>query len=161
MSCDDGATYQSLAVALRAPSLAIEPSSLCGGSVLFRVAASSGFESIAETAGPYRSALRPPSLSVLAPADGSIIPPVIQVALRGQAIDPGAGILGGSRLSWTSDRDGVLGNGATLVTGSLSLGTHHITLQAVAPDGLSAHRTITLTVMRLHLPATAAGGITP
>jgi hypothetical protein len=161
MSCDNGVTYQSLAVALKVPALAIEPSSLCGGSLLFRVTASSGFESIAGTAGPYRSPMRPPSLKVLAPADGSIIPPVVQVALSGQAIDPGAGILGGTQLSWTSDRDGVLGNGATLVTSSLSLGTHHITLQAVAPDGLSARRTITLTVMRLHLPATTAGGITP
>ncbi len=159
LSCNGGATYQSLAVDLKATSLALDPSTPCGGSFLLRVATSNGFDSVVRTAGPYHSAMRAPSIGVVSPGDGTTVPPVTLVTLAGLAIDPRAGMLSGKQLAWTSDRDGFLGYGAVVATSNLSLGTHHISLQATAPDGQSALRTITLKVARLHLPGAMTGTI--
>ena len=58
------------------------------------------------------------------------------VELIGRGDDPEEGRLGGSSLTWRSDRDGVLGCCDTLVVDSLSFGNHQIILAAEDSEGL-------------------------
>lgn len=85
-----------------------------------------------------------PRVSILAPADGSHVRLGQPVILAGRADTPEDGALTGDALTWSSDRDGVLGTGETLDARSLSPGDHTITLTARASDGLQSTASITL-----------------
>jgi hypothetical protein len=49
-------------------------------------------------------------------------------------------------MTWTSDRDGLLGSGSPLSVTTLSPGTHIVTLSADDGDGHVATETVRLTV---------------
>lgn len=71
-----------------------------------------------------------PTVSIVAPTDGRLFLQYDQVVLRAMAADPEDGALGGADVLWTSDRDGSLGSGETLLLKSLSVGVHLIEVQA-------------------------------
>lgn len=74
-----------------------------------------------------------PIAAILLPAEkGSEVNSPVH--LRAQALDPEDGLLEGDSLSWSSDRDGVLGTGTKLTT-RLSAGRHHLTLTARDSQG--------------------------
>src|SRR5262249_33718589 len=49
-------------------------------------------------------------------------------------------------LTWTSDRDGVIGHGASFTTTSLSIGTHTVTASATNSEGNAGTATVTFTM---------------
>jgi hypothetical protein len=67
------------------------------------------------------------------------------VTFRGSATDREQGELPDSALSWSSDRDGVLGTGA-LLQHRLSIGTHRIFLAATDRQGATSRNSVTMTV---------------
>jgi hypothetical protein len=76
-----------------------------------------------------------PKATILSPPDNSIFLEGETITLSGTGIDPEDGVLTGSSLTWTSDRDGILGTGSELRNLALSSGQHTITLMVRDKDG--------------------------
>ena len=111
-----------------------------------------------------------PAVTIARPAPGTVSSPGAAVTLAGAASDAESGDLSG-RIQWSSDRDGVLGSGATLTVTTLSPGPHTITARVTDASGMGADATTTVVVdhppvVTIGTPAdgavlfTAAGPIT-
>jgi hypothetical protein len=87
-----------------------------------------------------------PTPTILAPADGATVLEGTAVTLEGSGDDPEDGALPSDALLWTSDLDGALGSGASLVVPTLSLGSHTLTLTALDRQGATGTTAIGLTV---------------
>src|SRR5206468_3521004 len=85
-----------------------------------------------------------PRLSIVTPTSGLTVGPADAVSLVAIATDVEDGDLGGG-IAWTSDLDGALGTGATLVR-SLRSGTHTITATVTDAGGKTARAAIMLVV---------------
>ncbi len=88
---------------------------------------------------------RPPTASIATPANGSVVAAGTPVTFTATATDPEDGDIAAS-VVWTSDRDGVVGGGASFSTSTLSAGTHTITAVATDGPGLTATASLTLIV---------------
>jgi len=92
--------------------------------------------------GPVNQA---PTVTITAPADGSIYTSGNTITFTGTATDPEDGNIA-SDLQWTSSLDGNLGSGASINVSNLSVGTHTITATATDSGGRSGTDAITVTV---------------
>jgi myo-inositol-hexaphosphate 3-phosphohydrolase len=79
----------------------------------------------------------PPSLTLLSPADGTVISGPGPIHLRASALDPEDGDITGA-ITWTSSRDGALGTGADVVVGSLAAGAHVVTATVTDSTAITA-----------------------
>jgi len=98
---------------------------------------------------------QPPAVTISSPADGTEVVEGLPVSLSGSATDPESGPVPGSRLSWSSNRDGALGTGPTLETDALSVGDHVVTLRATDDRGLAGSTSVDLTVFPNGAPTAA------
>jgi hypothetical protein len=100
-----------------------------------------------------------PTAVITAPLDGTSVAQGAAVTLTGTATDPGEGDLSAS-LSWTSDRDGALGTGASITRSDLSVGVHAITASVSDSGGLPGSDQIALTVTNVapSVPALSGSG---
>lgn len=98
---------------------------------------------------------QPPTATITAPNDGATFALGQNVMFVGLGSDPEDGTLPGSALAWTSDRDGLLGSGSTLITNGLTAGPHTVTLTATDSQGVTGTATITLTVSSSNTAPTA------
>ncbi len=87
-----------------------------------------------------------PTTSITSPATGSRFIAGTMVALRGTGTDPEDGPLSGASLTWLSSRDGTLGTGQALNIGSLTEGSHQITLSARDSGGRVGSTSIQLII---------------
>lgn len=87
-----------------------------------------------------------PTANILTPPDGQEIATGGIVVLTGAGVDDQEGNLDGSRLSWTSSKDGALGTGNNLIKTNLSTGTHIITLTVTDNEGLHGTDTTTINI---------------
>jgi hypothetical protein len=116
--------------------LIVDPALLPGSAdarILLRV--TDGFTTTTVRSAPFTVADKAPDVEIIEPSSFRVIGAGDRLTLRGTAMDPEDGLLGGSSLTWTSDRDGVLGTGDTIGVGSLGTGIHVITLEAVDTAG--------------------------
>ncbi len=88
----------------------------------------------------------PLQVTITSPQAGSTLDWGDSVTLTGTVVDDEGSVPQGLKLTWSSDRDGVLGNGTSLVISSLSVGAHTITLTALAADNSTGTDRIRLTV---------------
>ncbi len=88
----------------------------------------------------------PPSASIFDPADGRMFVETESISFRGSATDSEDGVLSGSSLVWSSNKDGVIGTGTEFITNNLSRGIHTITLTATDTGGGQGTDSITLTI---------------
>jgi PKD repeat protein len=88
----------------------------------------------------------PPTASITSPSTGARFTAGTVVALRGTGTDPEDGPLSGASLTWLSSRDGTLGTGQALDIGSLTEGTHQITLSARDSGGRVGSASIQLII---------------
>lgn len=86
-----------------------------------------------------------PTVSISTPANGSSFTQGSTVNLTGTATDPEDGDLTSS-IVWASDLDGSLGNGGTINTANLSVGTHLITALTTDSNSTTATDSITITI---------------
>ena len=94
---------------------------------VIRVQVTDGFDVAAATnAAPFRLEDAPPMAVLLDPEDQSQHLQHEELALRVFAFDPEGGMLDGASVAWSSDVDGALGDGATLIVRDLTPGTHII-----------------------------------
>ena len=77
----------------------------------------------------------PPAVDITSPADGSSFTSGQPVTFVATAVDTEDGDISAS-LSWSSDRDGAIGSGASVSTSSLSVGAHAITASVTDSGGL-------------------------
>ena len=88
---------------------------------------------------------QPPTVSITAPVSGTAVPEGALTVFSGTASDPEDGNLSSS-ISWSSNLDGALGSG-TMVSATLSVGTHTITASVSDVSGLAAAASIVVTVV--------------
>jgi hypothetical protein len=93
-----------------------------------------------------------PSVSISAPADGSVFVATEPVTFSGSASDLQDGDLSGS-LSWVSSLDGAIGAGASFASSALSVGAHVITASVIDSHGAPGSAAITVTVNANTAPA--------
>ncbi|MCB1772274.1 MAG: S8 family serine peptidase, partial [Gammaproteobacteria bacterium] len=97
----------------------------------------------------------PPVVAVISPADGSVVDEGVALTLSATASDAEDGDLG-AQISWSSDRDGALGSGATRTISNLSVGTHRLTASVSDSAGATAAHAVSLTVVSV--PVGGGGG---
>ncbi len=91
----------------------------------------------------------PPVPFIIQPQPNQIFNFHDTLALIGHATDLQDGVLHGSHLRWFSDINGFLGTGDTVITSSLSYGSHIVSLEAVDSNGADS----TITVINIFIDA--------
>jgi hypothetical protein len=146
-SADNRATWRPLATAITTNSFTIDASQLEGtSSGYFRVVASDGVLTGYAESGPFSVADKAPAARINSPAPNQNYIFGQLVTLEGSGQDFEDGTLNDAQLSWSSDRDGALGNGPLIHTASLSVGTHVITLRATDSHGQTTTTTRTIVI---------------
>ena len=102
--------------------------------------------------------MKPPRVSIAAPARRAQFTADRPITFVGAATDLQDGSLPASALVWRSSLDGVIGRGPS-ITATLKPATHLITLTGRNKAGLSATATITVTVAAV--PPVVAASIVP
>ncbi len=87
-----------------------------------------------------------PTVSVISPSTGDNFTAGDSISFNGTSSDVEDGNLTAS-LSWSSNLDGVIGNGGSFSTSFLSEGTHTITATTADSDGLPGSDSITITII--------------
>lgn len=105
---------------------------------------------------PFNNA---PTATITAPATGSTFDQGTSVAFTGTGHDQEDGDLPGNSLTWTSDRDGVIGHGTSFSTSALSVGTHTITLTATDSQDATATATVVIRVGYTQVVDAAGGDV--
>ncbi|GEM_PF-887528 len=155
-SNDGGGTWTPVATDLTEPSYRLDTTSLPGGGeVLIRVLASDGFHTTIADSPSFSIPTKAPDVYVTTPSEGDLLPPEQALYLDGSAYDPEDGALSAAALSWWSDRDGLLGRGATVIVPGLTLspGWHTLTLRAADSNEQIGSARINIFVgHRIYLP---------
>jgi hypothetical protein len=121
---------------------------VAGQEALFRVWATDGINtSNAEVDGPFTVPNRVPEVEILQPESGFTLAMTQTLTLEGYAYDIDTGFMADEQLTWSSNLDGMLGNGASLSLPQLSQGTHTITFVADDGEGGVASDTVQVTVV--------------
>jgi hypothetical protein len=89
----------------------------------------------------------PPTALISVPSNNSVYSLGTNITFTGTGTDNEDGALIGSSLVWSSNIDGVLGNGTTFSTSSLSAGSHTITLTATDSSSYSGTDTVNVVVV--------------
>jgi hypothetical protein len=114
-----------------------------GNQARIRVTASDGILTGTAESAEFRVPMKAPEAFIFYPEDWENFEVGDEVVLVGTAFDLQDELLGEEpSLSWSSDRDGFLGEGDFLTLDSLSAGEHRITLTAVNRAGMSATASI-------------------
>jgi hypothetical protein len=142
-----------LAEGLTKPSVTVDTTLLPGSTkARIRVRATDGVNtSEAESNGVFTLPEKKPLVAILSPAQAEVLAPGGTTIFLGGAYDVKDGLLSGANLTWTSDRDGLLGRGQRINARGMSRGSHVITLTATDRDGNSASARVSVVVGRERL----------
>ncbi len=117
-----------------------------GAQGLIRVWASDGLHTVSDQSNAtFTVPNRVPTVTIMAPANGTTIFVEQALNLEADAYDVDGGSMDEAQVQWTSSLDGALGEGAQLTVASLSVGTHQITVRA--DDGQGGVATASVTVV--------------
>jgi len=147
-STDAGANWQAVAMDITGTQADILLSELPGSNrALFRVMASDGVNTgVGQSNATFTVPRKPPLAFLFSPADLDRFTTEQHVILAGDGYDIEDGSLPESVLTWSSDRQGVLGTGAALSVSNLAEGKHVITLRATDSNGQTGTATATIYV---------------
>ena len=152
-SSNGGASWQTLVVDWPGTSYTVPDGILAGSTqAMIRIIVSDGFHTTQDTSdAPFTVLNHAPNTFLESPADGTEFIGVQQVHLNGSAFDAEDGFMTGASLTWSSDLNGTLGTGTSLVLSAVSLneGQHIITLKATDSQGLSASQSVRIRVHRV------------
>jgi hypothetical protein len=135
-SRDGGANWAIVAENLSEPTVEVDRASLASTTQgLFRVLATDGINTgSSQSAASFIVPNLPPVAEIVQPEMGATVAYSQTLALVGVVYDVDEGSLPDEQITWTSSRDGLLGNGPELSIETLSVGQHTITLRA--DDGM-------------------------
>ena len=156
----DGNAFTPVATALKENSLRIDVRKLPGGTdPRFEVMASDGvLTSSAISVRGLEVPMKPPRVSIAAPAARAQFTGDRPITFVGAATDLQDGSLPASALVWRSSLEGVIGRGPS-ITATLKPATHVITLTGTNKAGLSGTASTTVTVAAV--PPVVAASIVP
>ena len=164
-SKDAGATWQTLASQWPSMTYPLDLGSLPGTDQgLMRIMASDGvFTSQDQSDATFRVGRHNPTPTITAPDENTLFVGNQSVLLEGYATDVEDGPLADAALTWTSNLDGALGAGRSLLLNSLNLqeGAHTITLRAQDSSGQVGTATRTIQVTRTQPPVAAHLQVAP
>ncbi|HST12236.1 MAG TPA: hypothetical protein VLL05_17815 [Terriglobales bacterium] len=141
LQLSDGLTKKSLTI-----DTALIPGSAKGR---IRVRVTDGVNTAeAETEKPFRVEEKKPLVTILFPRPGQVVAPESETEFIGAAYDVQDGMLPSSSLMWSSNRNGLLGEGQKVRTKKLSRGTHVVTLTATDGNGNSTSTDVRIVVGR-------------
>jgi hypothetical protein len=109
-----------------------------------KVIGSDGFNAIETVSNTFTVGDKYPGVSILSPANGSIVTAGIPLLLKANAVDFEDGVMGGNNINWQSSINGSLGTGGSLSFIPLK-GTHIITVTATDSQAQSSQSSITIT----------------
>jgi hypothetical protein len=107
---------------------------------------SAGSRSISVIVGTTPTQNTAPGVTINSPANNATFTQGQSITFTGTASDTEDGNLTGS-LAWISSLNGALGNGGTVNTSSLSVGTHVITASVTDSGGLAGSHSISVTIV--------------
>lgn len=90
-----------------------------------------------------------PVVSLISPEEGDAFDVGVQIPFEGAAVDVEDGEVKGNALVWTSDLDGALGTGNSLIRDDLSAGDHRIDLTATDSHDNAARAAVEVRVVDL------------
>lgn len=145
-STDGGTTWHILIPHLDDPNVTLDASTLPGSSQMqLRVQASDGAGTSTAISNTFEVPEHAPEAEIVSPAGGTFRVGQL-VPLRAAAFDTDDGTLDGGSVTWSSNKDGTLGNGASLPTYDLSAGLHTITMTARDSDDNAVTDSISINV---------------
>jgi hypothetical protein len=155
-SADDGATWSVLASHVVSTSISIDTASMpASREGRIRVLATDGINTAYDISdGPFTVRNRRPNVEILAPNAGDVYLAGQTVSLQAYVHDVDESFLEPGNVTWSSSRDGGIGQGTELSLASLTPGRHTITLEAV--DGAGARSSDSV-----HIQVYAAPGDLP
>lgn len=149
-SRDDGVSWMALKAGMTDNSFVwntgLARGSAPGSFSRLKIIASDGFNAAEAVSNRFTVTGKPPIVSIIAPTATTQHVEGQPVYFEGLGTDLEDGPLPSSSLQWSSDRDGVLGSGATL-SATLTVGTHLITLNSFDSNGNSAHDQVVVVVL--------------
>jgi hypothetical protein len=161
-SPDDGSRWETVAVDLVAEEMDIDLFTLPpSDAARLKVVASDGIRTATALSDPFRVAPQAPRILIDAEDDLGAFYGMQPIVLEAAAVDAGGWSLGDIR--WSSDRNGVIGQGPELYAYATDLveGEHVITATATGATGLSSSTSVTLTIGRIAPPPDDEVGATP
>lgn len=152
-SPDGGSAWFPVAVGLAESAFEFDTANLPasrGRSGLFRIDVRDGLgeSSAVQGAANFVGVNSQPDVHIIGPNTATQFRQGATVFLHGSAWDIDEELLPEDALAWTSSIDGALGVGRQLPVRNLAVGTHRITLCATDGEGLSAERSIEITVVQ-------------
>ncbi|MFN8535135.1 MAG: DNRLRE domain-containing protein [Dehalococcoidia bacterium] len=116
-----------------------------GAAPKVRVRVSDGVNSAEdESDAAFTLAPKGPQVGIAAPTNGQAFATGITITLAAAAYDAEDGFVPDVKLSWSSSKDGPLGQGGLLSTSTLSAGVHRITVTATDSTGLTGQAEVTV-----------------
>lgn len=147
-SADKGDTWDMVAMNILDNQVIIPRDNFHGSTqALVRVYASDGIHTLSDTSDQvFTIANSAPSVEITQPVTDTFAMLNQTVAFSAFAVDLDLGVFGGDYLTWSSDIDGILGNGSQFSTADLSEGTHKITVFVNDGDGGVAADNVQVTI---------------
>jgi hypothetical protein len=147
-SNDNGLTWTTLLLSETETELRIDFDRLPGadGSAIIRVLATDGANSGFGDSASFSVAHKLPEVEIFFPADGTVFRRGELVWLQASVSDLDETSIDEAAITWTSNVDGILGQGEELPTISLGVGVHTITVTGTDTDGNVAEHSIVVIV---------------
>jgi hypothetical protein len=144
-----------IATGLTRPSATVDTSLVPGSArARVRVRATDGVNTTeAESSGTFVVADHRPVVTIIGPSANQTVDAGVGPQAAVAAYDPEDGMLAGTSVKWTSDRDGAVGYGPNPSLRSLSSGEHVIVVTATDSQGNSARARVNIMVRRESLEA--------
>lgn len=146
-SNNGGATWRAVAARLADPRLEVDLDTLPGGeSCIFQVAASAGVRTAIAESEPLAVRRKPRQPHILSPKPGAVFRESDSVLLCGVGFSPDSGTAALEETVWTSNVAGVLGRGFEVISSTLPLGLHMVTLGIADGLGGEASARVQITI---------------